>query len=212
MGRTDSHREPESSGTTTGETLQVGPDRPPLWQRVPDRWRQTAVVLLALALGMLLGAVVTHTWREDPAPAPREPHEPVRTHEHDVELVVLGAVLPERVTPERATRPLRLRAAVLLSGNEPSEVVDIDSLDGSLVVSVEGLPFTVSPSDRLHAVALEVVPRDCAAARRWPPDARPFAVTWQDQDGVEHTDRAGDHQPAAARAVRRYAKAACAGS
>lgn len=207
MGSTDQPREPEPSGTAaTGETLRTGPPGLSSWQRLPDRWRRAAVVLLALVLGAAVGAVATRTTQEDPA---RAPGVPVRAHEHDVELVLFGAVRPGRAGHGGASRPLRLRAAVLLSGNQPSEVLAIDSLDGSLVVRASGLPVTVSTGDRFHALTLAVVPRDCAAARRWPPDSRPFAVTWRDEGGLEHTDRGGDHSASTARAVRRHLEAAC---
>lgn len=45
-----------------GEVLARGPDRPPLWKRVPSRWRAWLTGALVFCLGLLLGGGGVHTW------------------------------------------------------------------------------------------------------------------------------------------------------
>ena len=181
------------------ETLQVGPSRPPLFQKVPARWRQPAVALAVFALGVAAGVAAT-TGGEEPEPKA----DPFRVDEHAVELM-LFAVAP----PRTAGNPLQVDSAVLLSGAVTSTVLAVRPLDRSLIVRAPALPVTVSPTARLQSVTLEIVVRDCRAARAWTPTDRPFTIRWRDEHGRSHLDRAGDFDRSVARSLTRYVDSVC---
>lgn len=187
------------------ETLQSGPAQPPAWERVPAKWRRHAASLVAFVLGVAagVGAVV---WRQaGPEPAP------FRADEHAVELVLFQEA-PGRSHPagsESQVGPLHVHSALLLSGLVTSTIVAITASGSGLDVGVPALPVTVSPTSRLHEVVLEVVVRDCNAAMRWVPGDRPFAITWRDEHGRVHMDRAGDFGRSTADAFTRYIDAVC---
>ena len=145
-------------------------------------------------------------WRQaGPEPAP------LRTDEHAVELVLFREA-PARGRPsgrEPPDSPLRVDSALLLSGLTTSTIVAMTALGSGLEVRVPALPVTVSPTDRLHEIALEVVVRDCKAALRWIPGDRPFVITWRDEYGRVHMDRAGDFGLSTAASFSRYIDAAC---
>lgn len=189
------------------ETLQVGSSRPPLFQKVPTQWRRPSLVLLTFALGVATGVAAVLGW---PAP-PRTALPPPHVHEHDVELVLFD-VVPPRKHPngrESGDRPLRVDGAVFLSGAVTSTVLGVDSLQNSLGVRATPLPATVSPTARLRSVQLEIGVRDCTTASRWTPFDRPFTITWRDEDGERHLDRAGDLDRPIARSLLHYIDAVC---
>ncbi len=136
---------------------------------------------------------------------------PFRADEHAVELVLFQAV-PAQSSPsgrEPQVGPLYVDSALLLSGLVTSTILTITVSGSGLDVRVPALPVTVSPTGRLHEVALEVIVRDCKAAKRWIPGDRPFAVTWRDEYGKVHMDRAGDFGPSMADSFTRYIDAVC---
>ena len=186
------------------ETLQVGPSRPPSFQKVPTKWRPHAVAFLAFVLGVAAGAGAVLWWQARPAPSPFRPDE------HAVELMLFEAV-PPRTHPtgwETDNSPLHVNGALLLSGAVTSTVLGIDSPD-SLDVRAPALPLTVSPTGRYQSVTLQIIVRDCEAALRWTPGDRPFTITWRDEYGRVHEDRAGDFDRSIAVSLVRYIDAMC---
>jgi hypothetical protein len=180
------------------ETLQSGPSRPPVWERVPAKRRALAVVLVALVLGVVVGAGVT-VWRQsEPEPATFRPDE------HAVELVLF-----QELPSHSSERSLHVDGALLLAGLVTSTVVAISASGSGLGVRISSLPVTVSPTRRFQEVALAVVVRDCKAAMAWTPRARPFVIAWRDEYGREHMDRAGDFGPSMAESLTRHIDAAC---
>ena len=135
----------------------------------------------------------------------------MRPDEHAVELVLFREA-PARSRPsgrEPPDSPLRVDSALLLSGLVTSTIVAMTASGSGLEVRVPALPVTVSPTDRLHEVALEVIVRECKAALRWTPGDRPFVITWRDEYGRVHMDRAGDFGRSTAASFSRYIDAAC---
>jgi hypothetical protein len=189
------------------ETLQVGPSRPPLFQNVRTRWREPAGTFLAFVLGVAVGVGGVLWWQARPAPTP------VRADEHAVELMLLDAVPPPTHSNGRTsgTSPLHVESAFFLSGAVTSTVSEINNPDHSVAVRAPDLPVTVSPGARFRALDLEITVRDCKAATRWTPADRPFTITWRDEYGKVHLDRAGDFDRALARSLTRYIDAVCAG-
>lgn len=186
------------------ETLQAGPSRPPLFQKVATR-RQHAVAVLAFVLGVAAGGGAVLWWQAPPAPTP------LRLDEHAVELMLLEAEQP-RIDPggrDSTVSPLHVDSALLLSGAVTSTVLGIDAPDDSLDVRAPALPVTVSPAGRFQSVDLEIVVRDCRSATRWTPGDRPFTITWRDESGRVHLDRAGDFGRSMANSLVRYIDAAC---
>lgn len=200
-------RDPEGdTAEQSPETLRVGPSRPPLFHEVPPIWRQRVVALLAFVLGgVAAGGGAVLWWQARPAPSP-----PLRFDEHAVELILFEAV-PSRTPPsgsESANNPLQVDSALLLSGLLTSTVLSIDSPD-SLDVRAPALPVTVSPDGRFRSISLKIMVRDCKAAARWTPSDRPFTISWRDEYGKVHLDRAGDFDRSMARSLIRYIEAVC---
>ena len=187
------------------ETLQVSPSRPSLFEKVPAKWRQPAVALLAFLLGVAAGGGAVLWWQARPAPPP------IRVDEHAVELVLFDAVRP-RTHPDAQKsdfRPLQVDGALLLSGGVTSTVLEIGALGRSLEVRTPALPVTVSPTGRFQSVSLRIIVRDCKAATRWAPGDRPFTIKWRDEYGDPHLDRAGDFGRSMAISLIRYIDAVC---
>lgn len=203
--RLDVHDPDDGGVQQPTETLQSGPSRPPAWERIPAKRRHHVASLVAFVLGVAagVGAVV---WRQTgPEPAP------FRADEHAVELVLFREV-PARSHPsgrEPQAGPLHVDSALLLSGLVTSKIVAITASGSGLDVRVPALPVTVSPTGRLHEVALKVIVRDCKAAMRWVPGDRPFVITWRDEYGRVHMDRAGDFGRSVADSFTRYIDAVC---
>jgi hypothetical protein len=188
------------------ETLQAGSSRPPLFQKVPTAWRQHGVTFIGFVLGIAAGGGAMLWWQARPEPPP-----PFHPDEHAVELILFEAPLP-RTSPsgrESAISPLQVDGAVLLSGLVTSTVIGIGTPDDSLVVRAAALPVTVSPTARYQAVNLKIIVRDCKAATRWTPVDRPFTITWRDEYGRAHLDRAGDFGTFIANTLNRYVDRAC---
>lgn len=202
------HDPGDPTGQQLTETLQVGPSRPPLFQRVPTRWRQRAVVLLAFVLGVAAGGGAA-LWQQA-RPSPR-PALPVRADEHAVELILLEAVGPGTHSSGQGSEIswLHVESAVLLSGLVTSTVLTIDNPGLGLDVRAPALPVTVRPTARFRSLGLKVIVRDCKAATRWRPEDRPFTITWRDEHGSEHLDRAGDFDRPMAISLIRYINAVC---
>jgi len=175
-----------------------------LLQKLPNQWRRHAVALLAFVLGVATGGA-TMWWQEAPAPTP------FRADEHAVELLLLEAVLP-RTLPSRSlskNSPLQVDSAFFLSGAVTSTVSTISNADHSLDVRAPALPVTVSPTARFQPVQLKIIVRDCKAATRWAPVDRPFTITWLDEYGKRHLDRAGDFDKSMAGSLIQYIHALC---
>jgi hypothetical protein len=181
-----------------------------LFQKVPTQWRQPAVAFLAFVLGLAAGGQAVLGWQAPPAP-PRPAPPPFPVDEHAVELV-LFEVVPPRTHPngwESENSPLQVDSAVFLSGAATSTVFGVDSLDRSLDVRAPALPVTVSQTARFQSVNLEIIVRDCKAASRWTPVDRPFTITWRDEHGRRHLDRAGDFDRSMASSFIHYIDAVC---
>lgn len=131
--------------------------------------------------------------------------------EHAVELMLLDVVPPPTHPSGGGSedRPLQVDSALFLAGAATSTVLGVKNLDRSLDVRAPALPLTVSPTARFQSVDLEIVVRDCKAASRWTPVDQPFTITWRDEDGRRHLDRAGDFDTSMASALMRYIDAAC---
>ncbi len=142
---------------------------------------------------------------ETPASAPS------RADEHAVELLLLDAVPPRRLLSEWEPRnsPLQVDSAFLLSGAVTSTVLTISNLGRSLDVRAPALPVTVSPTARFKRVKLKIIVRDCKAATQWTPVDRPFTITWRDQYGKRHLDRAGDFDKSMASSLIHHIDALC---
>lgn len=177
---------------------------------MPAQWRHSVVVLLAFVLGAAVGGGVVLGWPAIPGmsgPAP----PPLQVDEHAVRLVLLSAVPAPTHPRGRGCEhsPLHVDGALFLAGTVASTVVGVDSLDRSVDVRVAGLPVTVSPAARIQSVTLEIIVRDCTAAGRWRPLDRPFTISWRDEAGKRHLDRAGDFDRSMSRSLVRYVDAVC---
>jgi hypothetical protein len=204
----------EYSAQQPPETLQLGPSRSSLLQKLPAPWRQYAAASLAFVLGVVAGGGAMLWWQSPPAPPPsgeRADQQPRWFDEHAVELILLEPAAPR--TPPSGSKSeaslLHVHSAFLLSGAMTSTVLSIDSPDQSLDVRVPALPVTVSPTTRYQLVDLELIFRDCKAATRWAPVDRPFTISWQDEFGREHVDTAGDLDRSTAASLIRYIDAGC---
>lgn len=149
-------------------------------------------------------------WQAPPA-SPRPAPPPFHVDEHAVELM-LFEVVPPRTHPsgwESDNSPLQVDSGLLLSGAATSTVLGVDTPGRSLDVRAPALPVTVSPTSRFQWVNLKIIVRDCKAATRWTPVDRPFTITWRDEDGKMHLDRAGDFDRSMASSLNRYIDAMC---
>jgi hypothetical protein len=173
-----------------------------LFQKIPTQWRQRSVAFLAFVLGVATGGGTVLWWQTRPAPPP------FRADEHAVELMLFEAV-PPRTGSESEVSPLQVDSVFLLSGGLTSTVLTISSLDPSLDVRAPALPVTVSPTARFQSVKVKIIVRDCKAATRWAPVDRPFTITWRDEYGKEHLDRAGDFDRSMASSLIRYIDVVC---
>jgi len=204
----------EYSAQQPPETLQLGPSRSSLLQKLPAPWRQYAAASLAFVLGVVAGGGAMLWWQSQPAAPPSEERadqQPRWFDEHAVELILLEPAAPR--TPPSGSKSeaslLHVHSAFLLSGAMTATVLSIDSPDQRLDVRVPALPVTVSPTARYQLVDLELIFRDCKAATRWAPVDRPFTISWQDEFGREHVDTAGDLDRSTAASLIRYIDAGC---
>jgi hypothetical protein len=163
-----------------------------------------------LVLGVAAGAGAVLAWQDPPAP-PQPVPPPFRIDEHAVELM-LFEVVPPRTHPSRwasENSPLQVDSAVFLSGAVTSTVLEVNNLGRGLDVRAPALPVRVSPTARFQSVNLEIIVRDCKAASRWTPADRPFTITWRDEHGRRHLDRAGDFDRSMASSMINYIDAVC---
>lgn len=172
----------------------------------PTPRRLAAVGLLGFVLGVAAtgGAVLARQALPEP---PR-----LQVDEHAVELVLFEATPsgPTANGRDSERSPLQVDSAVLLSGLQASTVSSIGTTASQgLSIRAPDLPVTVSPTGRFQSLDLEIVVRDCEAATRWTPGDRPFLITWRDENGRSHTDRAGDFDRSMARSLTRHIDAAC---
>lgn len=169
------------------------------------------MAFLALVIGLAAGAGVVLWGQAGPAPSPTAPSPPIRADEHAVELVLFEAAPPRRRPRDAGPEfgPLHVDGATLLSGLVSSTVLRINNADDSLGVRAPALPVRVSPTARLQSVELKITVRDCRAASQWRPVDRPFTITWRDQYGQAHLDRAGDFDRSIARSLTRYIALVC---
>jgi len=163
------------------------------------------VAFLAFVLGVAAGGGAVLGWQAPPGPPP------FQVDEHAVELI-LFEVVPRRTHPSgrgSENSPLQVDSALFLAGAVTSTVLGVEHLDRSLDVRAPALPVTVSPTARFQSVNLEIIVRDCKAASRWTPVDRPFTITWRDEDGKRHLDRAGDFDRSMASSLIHYIDAVC---
>ena len=149
-------------------------------------------------------------WQAAPGP-PRPAPPPFQVDEHAIKLM-LFEVVPPRTHPSgwgSENHPLQIDSALFLAGAVTSTVLGVHTLDRSLDVRAPVLPVTVSPTARFQSVDLEIIIRDCKAASRWTPVDRPFTITWRDEDGKSHLDRAGDFDRSLAGSLIHYIDAVC---
>ena len=174
-------------------------------EKIPIEWRRTANVLLAFLLGLAAGAGAVLWWQARPE------SPPFRADEHAVEVVLFDASPPgTHPNAQRGEfRPLHVDGALLLSGGVTSTVLEIGAPHPSLDVRAPLLPVTISPTARFRSVQLRMTVRDCEAATRWTPGDRPFTVTWRDEYGKAHTDRAGDFGRSTAISLTQYVDSVC---
>lgn len=104
---------------------------------------------------------------------------------------------------------MHVDSGLLLSGLVTSTVMSIEMPGDLLTVRARGLPATVSPDRRFHPITLEITVGDCESARGWSPPDRPLAITWTDELGRWHMDRAGDSVPAMADTIARFIEEVC---
>lgn len=164
--------------------------------------------MLVFVLGVAAGVGAVLGW-----PDPQQRRAPSEFHadEDAVELILFTAA-PLRTRPsgsESEDGRLKVDSAVVLSSALISTVRRIQILDPSLDVRAPALPVTVSPTTRLRPVDLEIIIRDCAAASRWTPLDRPFTITWRDEYGTSHLDRAGDLAGSMAGSLAQHIDAVC---
>ncbi len=190
----------DPTGQQSTETLQVRPSRSPLFRRVPTRWSQPAVVLLAFVLGVATGGGAA-LWQQA-RPSPHPVHS-LRVDEHAVELILFEAERPRTSSSGHGSviRWLQVESAVLLSGLVTPTVLKIDHPGLAFDVRAPALPVTVRPATRLRSLDLKVIVRDCRAASQWTPGDRPFTITWRDEHGRTHLDMAGDFDTSTAQLV-----------
>ena len=194
------------------EVLVGGPARASLLDSVPPAWRRRGALVVAAALGVVVGVGTTLSWQDPPSEEPLE-RTPTIVADHDVRLVLVRVVAPPR--PPQATRtsdeaPLRLDG-VLLHGRGPGSatVARIHRPGTSLAIRVPALPVGLSVDQSAERVLLELTPRDCGLATEWTPSARPFTITWQDELGDVRTDLGGEHEASLELAMIRYLDAVC---
>jgi len=168
------------------------------------------MVFLACVLGVAAGGGAVLWWQAArSAPPPLQAPPPFQVDEHAVELLLFEAVLAQtHPTAWSEISPLHVDSVLLLSGDVTSTVLTINGPAG-LDVRAPALPATVSPSGRYQSVNLKIIVRDCRAAARWTPVDRPFDITWRDEYGKEHLDRAGDFDGSMANSLIRYIDAVC---
>jgi hypothetical protein len=189
------------------DRLHVGPSRPAWFEKAPlhPSFRQTALALLLLAIGTAIGGAVASWWH--PPPEPR----PTHVDEHAIELVLFDAVSPVLRPQDQETDvgPLRVDGGLLLTGGVAVTVLEIGAPDPGLEVRAPALPASVSPSARFQTLSLRIDVRDCTSASRWTPGGRPFTISWRDEYGRSHLDKAGDSEPSMATSLTQYISAVC---
>jgi len=197
------------------ETLQGGPSRPSLVEKVPPPWWRPAAAVAGFVLGVVAGVGGVLGWQvglEPPQDAPPVVERPpFRSHEHGVELLLTHAAPAQSGPGGRASGigPLHVDSVLLLLGRDPINVLRVSGLGRSLRVRARALPVTVSPAARFRWIRLEVVVRDCTRPAGWGPGDRPFFIVWRDEEGLEHSDRVGDFDRSVARSLNRYVRAVC---
>jgi len=167
------------------------------------------MAFLAFVLGVAAGGGAVVGWQAPPG-TPRPAPPAFHVDEHAVELMLIEVV--PRAHPSgwaSENSPLQVDSALFLAGAVTSTVLGVDNLDRSLDVRAPALPVTVSPTARFQSVNLEFIVRDCKAASRWTPVDRPFTITWRDEDGKRHLDRAGDFDRSVASSLIHYIDAVC---
>lgn len=201
------------------ETLQGGPPRAPLFDRLTPAWRYRGVIAMALVLGFITGGGAVLWWKDRPADQLRSPplaeelqsSPPVA--ENSVRLGLSGVAPRARSNAENGTfdaRPLRIDGALLHSrGTGTATVTRIYRPGGGLVIRVRALPVTLSVNHSFERVRLQITPGDCALATQWTPSALPFMLTWQDDRGEVHTQLGGDHDASMESSLTSYLDAAC---
>jgi hypothetical protein len=163
------------------------------------------VAFFAFLLGIAAGGGAV-LWRQaGPEPPAFHPDE------HAVELVLFEAVPPRTPPRERVSGigPLQLDGALLLSGLVTSTVLEVAARSRGLAVSAPSLPVTVSPTSRFQPFSLSISVRDCRTASPWAPGDRPFTISWRDEYGRVHLDRAGDFGRNVALSLIGYVDAVC---
>lgn len=205
--------QPPPSGAR--ETLDVGPRRASLVDRLPPAVRRRALPVVTGVAGVVLGAAVMSWWsggtpdqsRDRPAP------EAARTSAAavaDVRLVMTGVRRPA-ATPDGRDRALVVDGALLHGRGAGTATVTRISRPGEAIrIRVRALPLALSVNRSYVPIRLRISPRDCALATQWTPSSQPFALTWEDQDGQVRTELGGDHDAALAIEMARFLDAACA--
>ena len=205
--------EPQKPLPPDRETLQGGPTRAPLLDRLTPALRHRGLILVAFALGVLSGSGAVWWWNDRPPEEPPAPSPPAAATSTEVRLVLGGRVIPPRPNARLGTggaAPLRIDG-VLLHGRGPGSatVTRIHRPGNSFAIRVPALPVRLSVNHSFERIRLQISPRDCRLATQWTPSAQPFTLTWKDDDGDVHVDIGGDHDASLEVILIRYLDAVC---
>lgn len=211
---------PDQQWESQRETLQGGPPRTPLFDRLTPAWRYCGAIAIALVLGVITGGGAVLWWKDRPPNQLRSPPavaEELRSSppvaENSVRLVLSGVAARTRSNAENGTvgaRPLRIDGALLHSrGTGTATVTRIHRPGGGLVIRVRVLPVRLSVNHSFERVRLQISPGDCALATQWTPSSQPFTLTWQDDRGDVHSQLGGDHDAPMELSLISYLDAAC---
>ncbi len=195
------------------ETLQGGPTRTPLLDRLTPAWRHRGVILTAFAFGVISGGGAVWWWNDRPPKEVRAPSPPAAAAGTEVRLVLSGVGAPTRPNDRNGTvgaAPLRIDGVLLHDrGTGSATVTRIHRPGKSLAIRVPALPVRLSVNHSFERIRLQIFPRDCGLATQWTPSAQPFTLTWKDAHGDVHVDIGGDHDASMELILIRYLDAVC---
>lgn len=196
------------------ETLQLGPRRPALVDRLPPAARRRAGLLVAGVVGAACGAAAMAWWGDPQRDDPREGPEaagatPSISAAAEVRLVMTGVRLAS--PPPGPRDAVLLIDAALLHDRGPgtATVTQIRRPGRAISIRARALPLTLSVNRSYVPIQLRITPRDCALATQWTPSSQPFTLTWDDEGGDTHAELGGDHDAAWEIAVTGLLDAAC---
>jgi len=197
------------------ETLQGGPTRTPLLDRLTPAWRHRGVILTAFAFGVISGGGAIGWWNDDPPPKEVRAPSPSAAAGNEVRLVLSGIVAPAQPNDRNdiGAAPLRIDGVLLHGrGTGSATVTRIHRPGESLAIRVPALPIRLSANHSYERIRLQILPRDCRLATQWTPSSQPFTLTWEDDHGDVHVNIGGDHDASMELTLIGYLEAACGNS